>query len=179
MFRPAGESDSESSEASYEDRLDPPVQHRDCRVEACEERDVSLLSDLSLAVEAGDVEAVMESLSSVPVNCKLSVWRWGEVTPAGLAALYAQDEVLQLLLEKGGDCNAEGFILLASADWDCDQEKVVRCGHLIAGLDNEDINRAKSEGLTPLMIASSNGNRFLVQWLVEQGAKLDLQDTFR
>ena len=54
-----------------------------------------------------------------------------------------------------------------------------RCGHLIAGLDNEDINRAKSEGLTPLMIASSNGNRFLVQWLVEQGAKLDLQDTFR
>merc|ERR1719192_2450136 len=52
----------------------------------------------------------------------------------------------------------------------------MKCAELISSLDNEDVNMKQSQGLTPLMIASKNGNRPLVQWLIGRGARLDLLD---
>ena len=43
-------------------------------------------------------------------------------------------------------------------------------------MDNEDLNMRQSQGQTPLMIASKNGNRPLVRWMIDQGAKLDVVD---
>ena len=191
-MRPGGYSDSEEDsdsdfglEASpsgtrVTGQADDPGHHIE-EVEKEEKISRSVLSDLTQSVEAGDLETVRQLLEgeAVPVNTNLAVWSWGELTPAGLAALHAQHEVLQFLLERGANCAGEGFLLLATAGWEGpegDHEKLINCAELINKLDNEDLNMRQSQGQTPLMIASKNGNRPLVRWMIEHGAKLDLLD---
>ena len=175
MYRPAGD-ETDSDDSSFDAPMVPVKQLEDAGVKEEEVEDLTLVADLICAVEAGDLETVEDSLTSVSVNTLLSVWSCGEVTAGGLAALNVQDQVLKLVIERGGHCNGEGFILLASCDWNCDQEKMLSCAELLTGLDNEDINKSQCQGLTPLMIACRNGNRPLVQWIVQHGAQLDLQD---
>ena len=175
MFRPAGE-ETDSDDSSFDAPFVPVKQFEDAGVKEEEVEDMTLVADLICAVEAGDLETAGDCLTSVSVNTLLSVWSCGNVTAGGLAVLNVQDEVLKLVMERGGHCNGEGFILLASSDCDRDQEKMLRCAELLTGLDSEDINRSQGQGLTPLMIACRNGNRPLVRWIVQHGAQLDLQD---
>ena len=204
MFRPAGISDSEEDSDSdcglqvapsgpavtgqgQVGAGDDPVSEPQGEQEEQEVISSSLLSDLAQSVEAGDLDTVMELVEtehggggggggSVPVNTILTVWRWGELTPAGLAALHCQHLVLEFLLARGGHCGGEGFLLLATAGSEGTQDNLMKCAELISSLDNEDVNMKQSQGLTPLMIASKNGNRLLVQWLIGRGARLDLLD---
>ncbi|HEX7237764.1 MAG TPA: ankyrin repeat domain-containing protein, partial [Gammaproteobacteria bacterium] len=104
------------------------------------------------------------------------------------AAWNGDIEVMRLLLEHGADPkvmtdkNETALLLLAGAGWPLGQGYIRPQEEITAALDllveefGMDVNAATKEGITPVICAVFKGDNFVVQYLVDHGARLDVKD---
>jgi ankyrin repeat protein len=117
--------------------------------------------------------------------------RWTELkggTPFLRAAWNGDIEVMRYLLEQGADPHVvtdkgeTALLLLAGAGWPLGQGHIRSDQEIIASLDllveelGMDVNAATSEGITGLMAAVFKGTNNVIQYLVDEGARLDVKD---
>ena len=117
--------------------------------------------------------------------------RWTDLvdgTPFLRAAWNGDIEVMRYLLEKGADPRVEtekgenALLLLAGAGWPLGQGYLRSEREILEALDllveelGFDVNSATTEGFTPLMGAVFKGDNYVVEYLVEHGARLDAKD---
>ena len=132
--------------------------------------------DLIQAIEAGDVSSVRSLVDVVGIESPLEVWGWSRLSSAGLACCYAQAEVLQCLLQRGGHCDKHGLLLLAGAETVSQRGDVVRCAEMLREMEDEDVDQVQVQGMTPLMLACKKGKKSLVQWMLANEANINLFD---
>lgn len=104
------------------------------------------------------------------------------------AAWNGDIEVMRLLLAHGADpkvVTEKGettLLLLAGAGWPLGQgyirseEEITAALDLLVGKFGMDVNAATTEGITPVICAIFKGDNFVVQYLVDHGARLDVKD---
>jgi ankyrin len=104
------------------------------------------------------------------------------------AAWNGDIEVMRLLLARGADPKVvtekgeTALLLLAGAGWPLGQGYIRSEGEITAALDllveqlGMDVNAATKEGITPVICAVFKGDNFVVQYLVDHGARLDVKD---
>ena len=117
--------------------------------------------------------------------------RWSDLkggTPFLRAAWNGDIEVMRLLLEHGADPkamtekNETALLLLAGAGWPLGQGYIRSDEEILASLDllvkelGMDVNAATTEGITPVICAVFKGTNNVVQYLVDNGARLDVKD---
>ncbi len=117
--------------------------------------------------------------------------RWTDLvggTPFLRAAWNGDVEVMRYLLENGADPRVEtekgenALLLLAGAGWPLGQGYLRSEEEILAALDllveelGFDVNSETAEGFTPLMGAVFKGDNYVVEYLVEHGARLDAKD---
>lgn len=117
--------------------------------------------------------------------------RWSDLKGGSAfsrAAWNGDIEVMRLLLAKGADPkvvteNGEtALLLLAGAGWPLGQGYLRSEEEVTAALDllveelGLDVNAATTEGITPVIGAIFKGDNFVVQYLVDHGARLDVKD---
>jgi ankyrin repeat protein len=95
---------------------------------------------------------------------------------------------MRYLLEQGADPHVvtdkgeTALLLLAGAGWPLGQGHIRSDQEIIASLDllveelGMDVNAATSEGITGLMAAVFKGTNNVIQYLVDEGARLDVKD---
>ena len=117
--------------------------------------------------------------------------RWTDLkggTAFSRAAWNGDIEVMQLLLAHGADPKVvtdkgeTTLLLLAGAGWPLGQgyirpeEEVTAALDLLVEKFGMDVNAATKEGITPVICAIFKGDNFVVQYLVDHGARLDVKD---
>ena len=117
--------------------------------------------------------------------------RWTDLkggTAFSRAAWNGDIEVMQLLLAHGADPKVvtdkgeTALLLLAGAGWPLGQGYIRPEEEITAALDllvekfGMDVNAATKEGITPVICAIFKGDNFVVQYLVDHGARLDVKD---
>jgi uncharacterized protein len=117
--------------------------------------------------------------------------RWSDLkgaTPFLRAAWNGDIEVMRLLLGRGADPNVKtdqnetALLLLAGAGWPLGQgyirsdEEIMAALDLLVGELGMDVNATTTEGVTPLIGAVFKGTNEVVQYLVDHGARLDVED---
>jgi len=117
--------------------------------------------------------------------------RWTDLkggTAFSRAAWNGDIEVMRLLLARGADPKIvtekgeTALLLLAGAGWPLGQGYIRSEGEITAALDllveqlGMDVNAATKEGITPVICAVFKGDNFVVQYLVDHGARLDVKD---
>jgi ankyrin repeat protein len=117
--------------------------------------------------------------------------RWSDLkggTAFSRAAWNGDIEVMQLLLERGADPKVvtdkgeTALLLLAGSGWPLGQGYIRSEEEITAALDllveklGMDVNAATAEGITPVIGAIFKGDNFVVQYLVDHGARLDVRD---
>jgi uncharacterized protein len=117
--------------------------------------------------------------------------RWTDLkggTAFSRAAWNGDIEVMRLLLARGADPKVvtekgeTALLLLAGAGWPLGQGYIRSEGEVTAALDllveelGMDVNAATTEGITPVICAVFKGDNFVVQYLVDHGARLDVKD---
>jgi uncharacterized protein len=117
--------------------------------------------------------------------------RWTDLkggTAFSRAAWNGDIEVMRLLLARGADPKVvtekgeTALLLLAGAGWPLGQGYIRSQAEITAALDllveelGMDVNVATTEGITPVMCAVFKGDNFVVQYLVDHGARLDVKD---
>jgi ankyrin repeat protein len=117
--------------------------------------------------------------------------RWSDLkggTAFSRAAWNGDIEVMRALLEHGADPNVvtekgeTALLLLAGAGWPLGQGYIRSEEEITAALDllveefGMDVNAATTEGITPVIGAIFKGDNFVVQYLVDHGARLDVKD---
>ena len=117
--------------------------------------------------------------------------RWTELkggTAFSRAAWNGDIEVMRLLLARGADPKAvtdkgeTALLLLTGAGWPLGQGYIRSEEEVTAALDllveelHMDVNAATTEGITPVICAVFKGDNFVVQYLVDHGARLDVKD---
>lgn len=117
--------------------------------------------------------------------------RWSDLkggTAFSRAAWNGDIEVMRLLLEHGADPSVvtekgeTSLLLLAGAGWPLGQGYIRSEQEITAALDllveelGMDVNAATTEGITPVICAIFKGDNFVVQYLVDHGARLDVKD---
>ena len=117
--------------------------------------------------------------------------RWTDLkggTAFSRAAWNGDIEVMQLLLAHGADPKVvtdkgeTALLLLAGAGWPLGQgyirpeEEVTAALDLLVEKFGMDVNAATKEGITPVICAIFKGDNFVVQYLVDHGARLDVKD---
>ncbi len=117
--------------------------------------------------------------------------RWSDLkggTAFSRAAWNGDIEVLRLLLARGADpkvvtdAGETALLLLAGSGWPLGQGYLRTEEEITASLDllvdelDMDVNAATKEGVTPVIGAIFKGDNFVVQYLVDHGARLDVKD---
>ena len=117
--------------------------------------------------------------------------RWTDLkggTAFSRAAWNGDIEVMRLLLARGADPKVvtekgeTALLLLAGAGWPLGQGYIRSQEEISAALDllvedlGMDVNAATTEGITPVICAVFKGDNFVVQYLVDHGARLDVKD---
>jgi ankyrin repeat protein len=117
--------------------------------------------------------------------------RWSDLkggTAFSRAAWNGDVDVMRLLLARGADPNVvtengeSALLLLAGAGWPLGQGYLRSEEEISAALDllveelGMDVNAATTEGITPVIGAIFKGDNFVVQYLVDHGARLDVHD---
>jgi uncharacterized protein len=117
--------------------------------------------------------------------------RWTDLkggTAFSRAAWNGDIEVMRLLLAHGADPKVvtdkgeTTLLLLAGAGWPLGQGYIRPEEEITAALDllverfGLDVNAATKEGITPVICAVFKGDNFVVQYLVDHGARLDVKD---
>lgn len=117
--------------------------------------------------------------------------RWSDLkggTAFSRAAWNGDIEIMRLLLARGADpkvvteAGETALLLLAGSGWPLGQGYLRTPEEITAALDllvNElkmDVNAATTEGVTPVIGAIFKGDNFVVQYLVDHGARLDVKD---
>jgi uncharacterized protein len=117
--------------------------------------------------------------------------RWSDLkggTAFSRAAWNGDIEVMRLLIARGADPKVvtekgeSALLLLAGAGWPLGQGYLRSEEEITAALDllveqlGMDVNAATSEGITPVIGAIFKGDNFVVQYLVDHGARLDVKD---
>jgi ankyrin repeat protein len=117
--------------------------------------------------------------------------RWTDLkggTAFSRAAWNGDIEVMRLLLAHGADPKVvtdkgeTSLLLLAGAGWPLGQGYIRPEEEVTAALDllveefGMDVNAATKEGITPVICAVFKGDNFVVQYLVDHGARLDVKD---
>ena len=117
--------------------------------------------------------------------------RWTDLkggTAFSRAAWNGDIEVMRLLLAHGADPKVvtdkgeTALLLLAGAGWPLGQGYIRPEEEITAALDllveefGMDVNAATKEGITPIICAVFKGDNFVVQYLVDHGARLDVKD---
>jgi ankyrin repeat protein len=117
--------------------------------------------------------------------------RWTDLkggTAFSRAAWNGDIEVMRLLLAHGADPKVvtdkgeTALLLLAGAGWPLGQGYIRPEEEITAALDllveefGLDVNAATTEGITPVICAVFKGDNFVVQYLVDHGARLDVKD---
>jgi ankyrin repeat protein len=117
--------------------------------------------------------------------------RWSDLkggTAFSRAAWNGDVEIMRLLLARGADPKAvtekgeTALLLLAGAGWPLGQGYLRSQEEITAALDllveelGMDVNAATTEGITPVIGAIFKGDNFVVQYLVDHGARLDVKD---
>jgi len=109
-------------------------------------------------------------------------------TPFFLAAKRGDVPVMRLLLEHGADPhraparqNANALMVAAGVGWrelssNTPERHALEAVKLLWGLGGYDINAASIAGQTALHGAAARGATSIIQFLVDQGARLDLED---
>jgi ankyrin repeat protein len=104
------------------------------------------------------------------------------------AAWNGDIEIMRLLLARGADPKVvtekgeTALLLLAGAGWPLGQGYIRSEEEITAALDllveelRMDVNAATTEGITPVIGAIFKGDNFVVQYLVDHGARLDVKD---
>lgn len=136
----------------------------------------SPLSPIHRAAENGDVTSIKRELDSgvsVDLPTLNVAYTSDGTTPLMLACNHGQDEVVELLIEKGANIMARdsfgGTALHDSVYRDSNSTLLlIKAG---AAIDTQSIN-----GLTPLMIAAMYGPLSQVKVLLAAGADLHLKD---
>jgi len=117
--------------------------------------------------------------------------RWTDLkggTAFSRAAWNGDIEVMRLLLAHGADPKVvtdkgeTALLLLAGAGWPLGQgyirpeEEITMALDLLVEEYGMDVNAATKEGITPIICAVFKGDNFVVQYLVDHGARLDVKD---
>jgi len=117
--------------------------------------------------------------------------RWTDLkggTAFSRAAWNGDIEVMRLLLARGADPKVvtekgeTALLLLTGAGWPLGQGFIRSEEDVTAALDllvedlKLDVNAATAEGITPVICAVFKGDNFVVQYLVDHGARLDVKD---
>ena len=117
--------------------------------------------------------------------------RWTDLkggTAFSRAAWNGDIEIMRLLLARGADPKVvtekgeTALLLLAGAGWPLGQGYIRSEEEITAALDllveelGMDVNAATTEGITPVICAVFKGDNFVVQYLVDHGARLDVKD---
>lgn len=117
--------------------------------------------------------------------------RWTELiggTPFLRASWNGDIEVMRYLLEHGADPNVvtekgeTALLLLAGAGWPLGQGYIRTDAEIEAALDllvedlGMDVNAATTDGITGVMAAIFKGTNNVIRYLVDKGAKLDVED---
>jgi ankyrin repeat protein len=117
--------------------------------------------------------------------------RWSDLkggTAFSRAAWNGDIEVMRLLLAKGADPavvtekGETALLLLAGAGWPLGQgylrseEEITAALELLVEELGLDVNAATTEGITPVIGAIFKGDNYVVQYLVDHGARLDVKD---
>jgi ankyrin repeat protein len=117
--------------------------------------------------------------------------RWADLkggTAFSRAAWNGDVEIMRLLIERGADPKVvtekgeTALLLLAGAGWPLGQGYLRSEEEITAALDllveelDMDVNAATTEGITPVIGAIFKGDNFVVQYLVDHGARLDVKD---
>lgn len=103
----------------------------------------------------------------------------GKTTPLWLASLFQPDiQMVQDLLLHGADSNVRvsGNTLLSTLprDYEGEDDKLlILCDALLSNHTPVEINAPSVNSWTALMTASSHGRLAMVNWLIDNGAKLD------
>ena len=96
---------------------------------------------------------------------------------AGLCCSHGRVELLQCLLARGGHCSGAGLMLLAGAEEEVSEERLVECAEVLMTDDQENnVNQTHSQGWTPLMMSARKGRNSLVTFLLSHGAKINETD---
>ncbi len=117
--------------------------------------------------------------------------RWSDLkggTAFSRAAWNGDVEIMRLLLARGADPRVvtekgeTALLLLAGAGWPLGQGYLRSQEEITAALDllveelGMDVNAPTTEGITPVIGAIFKGDNFVVQYLVDHGARLDVKD---
>ena len=136
----------------------------------------SPLSPIHRAAENGDVTSIKRELDSgvsVDLPTLNVAYTSDGTTPLMLACNHGQDEVVELLIEKGANImarNSDGGIALHDSVYR-DSDSTLLLLKAGATIDTQSTN-----GLTPLMIAAMYGPLSQVEVLLAAGADLHLKD---
>ncbi|XP_067685980.1 putative ankyrin repeat protein RF_0381 [Haliotis asinina] len=119
------------------------------------------------ACEGGDGEVVKYILNLTTVD--INSYVWGELTPVMQVAKTGESEVFKVLVSKGADMTKlskekENILHLSCHGGNVDIVKYILEQNIV------DINSKRSDGKTPLMLASLHGCRNIFQLLIGKDA---------
>ncbi|VVC28052.1 Hypothetical protein CINCED_3A004723 [Cinara cedri] len=135
---------------------------------------------LQHACISNNVPEIIRALNSksLNINCHLQN-NW---TPLMFAAFYGSFDAVTYLLENGADpaihfdCHNVIMCVCNCKSVNINELDLVKCLNLFLSFNNIDINSKDTSGMTALMFACSNGWLKLVEYLVNDGADIEIVD---